>query len=219
LQVTKLPVICQNTTNNTFYYKLKKALVFGWLGVVLIAIACLFWYNDYVYSLPTPVPTGYVKVNTGQHIKLSNALIPKNGQPVLLHFFNPDCPCSRFNIKHFKSLVATYGERANFVVVLMNDSKYTAEQVKTKFELNVPVINDVSLATACGVYSTPQAAIVDAEGKLYYRGNYNTTRYCTNTKTEFARMALDALLSHQTAINFNRLAVTAYGCSLPQCTK
>jgi thioredoxin-related protein len=197
----------------------KKVLIFGWLGIILVAIACLFWYNDYVYSLPTPVPAGYIKVNTGQQIRLNETVMPRNGKPLLLHFFNPDCPCSRFNIKHFKSLVQAYSDRANFVVVLMNNRKYTTKQVKDKFDLTVPVTNDASLAAACGVYSTPQAAIVDTQGKLYYRGNYNTTRYCTNTKTEFARMALDALLSHQTAIHFNRLAVTAYGCSLPQCTK
>ncbi len=194
-------------------------MVFGWLGVILIAIACLFWYNDYVYSLPTPVPVGYVNVKTGQHIKLSKAVMPGNGKPLLLHFFNPDCPCSRFNIKHFKSLVATYGDRANFVVVLMNNSKYTTTEVKEKFDLNVPVVNDASLATACGVYSTPQAAIIDAGGNLYYRGNYNTTRYCTNTKTEFARIALTSLLNNQNPVRFDRLAVTAYGCSLPKCTR
>lgn len=187
--------------------------------MVLIAIACLFWYNDYVYRLPTPVPAGYVDVKAGQYINFSGYKIPQNGRPMLLHFFNPDCPCSRFNIKHFKSLVFTYRNRANFVVVLMNNQKYRTDEIKEKFDLDVPVINDFSLAKACGVYSTPQAAIIDATGKLYYRGNYNTTRYCTNTKTEFARMALDALLSHQPTMHFNRLATTAYGCTLPECSK
>jgi thioredoxin-related protein len=198
---------------------LKKALVFVWLGIILMAVASLFWYNDYIYNLPTPVPAGYVKVNTGQPIKLNRSIAPKNGKPVLLHFFNPDCPCSRFNIKHFKSLIAAYSDQTNFVVVLMNNSKYTAAQVKEKFNLNVPVIDDAALAKSCGVYSTPQAAIIDAQGKLYYRGNYNTTRYCTNTKTEFARIALDALLNHKGPGHFNRFAVTAYGCSLPKCIK
>lgn len=194
-------------------------MVFAWLGVILTAVACLFWYNDYKYSLPTPVPAGYIKVKPGQHINLSTAVMPKNGKPLLLHFFNPDCPCSRFNIKHFKSLASTYSDRVNFVVVLMNNEKYTAKQVKAKYELSIPVINDLMLAKACGVYSTPQAAVIDRKGNLYYRGNYNTTRYCTNTKTEFARIALDALLSNQPPIHFNRFAVTAYGCSLPYCTK
>lgn len=198
---------------------MKKALIFGWLGIICIAIALLFWYNDYVYRLPTPVPEGYVKVDTGERIKLSSNLLPKDGKPLFLHFFNPDCPCSRFNIKHFKSLSTTYANRVRFVVVLMNNSKYTVEQVIRKFDLDLPVINDASLAKTCGVYSTPQAAIIDAQGKLYYRGNYNTTRYCTNTKTEFARMALDALVTHQTPVHFNSLALTAYGCTLPQCTK
>jgi len=38
---------------------------------------------------------------------------------------------------------------------------------------------DGSLAKMVGVYSSPQAVIVDTRGALYYRGNDNLARYCT----------------------------------------
>ena len=48
-------------------------------------------------------------------------------------------------------------------------------------EPGVPVLVDAdgSLAKMVGVYSSPQAVIVDTRGALYYRGNDNLARYCT----------------------------------------
>lgn len=31
------------------------------------------------------------------------------------------------------------------------------------------------IAISCGVYSTPQAVIIDGNGQLFFRGNYNKT--------------------------------------------
>ncbi|WP_431212739.1 hypothetical protein ACQ86N_44925 [Puia sp. P3] len=78
---------------------------------------------------------------------------------------------------------------------------------------------DSAIARECGVYSTPQAAIIDAGHKLYYRGNYNKSRYCTNKKSDFARLALEDLLSNHPDLSFSPYAVKAYGCQLPTCTK
>ncbi|MCC8408114.1 AhpC/TSA family protein [Mucilaginibacter sp. UR6-1] len=197
---------------------MRKILAVAWLCLLFGIVGCLFWYNEYRYTLPTPVPAGYKNVATGQQIHLIPQLAINNSKPLFLHFFNPKCPCSRFNIDHFKKLAKTYENKASFVVVLM-DNKIDATAIKSKFDLNVPVINAPAMAEECGVYSTPQAAIIDTKGKLYYRGNYNTSRYCTNKKTEFARIALDGLLQNQNILKFNSLALTAYGCSLPNCDK
>jgi len=190
-----------------------------WLVLLCTAVGALFWYNELRYHLPTPVPPNYRPVNTGVRIKLDAQLNAYRGKPVFLHFFNPDCPCSRFNISSFKSLVEQYGRRVNFVVVVMNNHYYTARQIQDKFDLKIPVLFDASLATACGVYSTPQVALLDAEHKLYYRGNYNRSRYCTDEKTSYAKMAIAGLLNDHTRLSFDRLALTAYGCSLPNCSR
>lgn len=194
---------------------MKKVLVYIWLGILLSGVALILWYNQYIYSLPTPVPANYKPIENGAIIHLDNNLHFTNQKPVLLHFFNPDCPCSRFNIQHVKSLIEAYGNQVNFVVVLMTSKYYTPQQVKDKFDLPVPVVVDPALAYACGVYSTPQAVILRADHHLYYRGNYNSSRYCTNPQTEYARLALVSLLHHQPKIFFNTYATTAYGCSLP----
>ncbi|MBE9583763.1 AhpC/TSA family protein [Mucilaginibacter sp. JRF] len=197
---------------------MKKILTIVWLCLLFGVVGCLFWYNEYRYTLPTPVPDNYKDVAIGQQIHAVPGVTMAKDRPMLLHFFNPKCPCSRFNIDHFKKLVKTYSDKADFMVILM-DENYTPEEVKDKFDLNVPVLYAPKMAEACGVYSTPQAAVIDTRGRLYYRGNYNTSRYCTNTKTEFARIALDALLQKHNPLKFNALALTAYGCSLPNCDK
>ena len=58
-----------------------------------------------------------------------------------------------------------------------------------------------------------------ADHNLYYRGNYNKTRYCTDAESNYAQMAIDSLLKQNNSPSFNALALRAYGCSLPNCTK
>ena len=146
---------------------MKKILVITWLILLLGAIGALFWYNELQYQLPTPIPQNYKAVNPGELIKLNAKLKTNATKPLFLHFFNPVCPCSRFNIKMFKSLVAQYGQKVNFVIVVISDRPYTAKEIQDKFDLNIPVTFDQSIALARGVYSTPQVALIDNKGKLY----------------------------------------------------
>jgi hypothetical protein len=74
-------------------------------------------------------------------------------------------------------------------------------------------VQDAALAASCGVYSTPQAVILSPGKQLFFRGNYNSSRYCTNKKSEYARQALDNLL-HNLPVVHNPSAITAYGCRL-----
>src|SRR4051812_16586247 len=166
---------------------IRKAILVCWLVMIFSAIAYLFWYHEWKYTLPTPIPEKYVAVKNGAYIDLTGKVKSETGKPVFVHFFNPDCPCSRFNIPHFNSLVKKYGDKMDFSVVVINKSKeFTAEEIQNKFDLTVPVSFDTTIASACGVYSTPQAVILDEAHQLYYRGNYNKSRYCTDKNSMYA---------------------------------
>jgi hypothetical protein len=198
---------------------MKQLIVIVWLSALSVGIGYLFWYNDWKFSLPTPVPKNYNAVSLGTHIDLKEFGMIQS-RPVFIHFFNPACPCSRFNIPHFKSLVKHYGDKVFFaVVVLSKDGKYTSKEIQDKFDMDIPVLFDSSLAVMCGVYSTPQAVLLDAGHNLYYRGNYNKNRYCTDKNSNYAQMAIDTLLSNNRHPIFNEYALRAYGCELPACTK
>ena len=199
---------------------MKKMYVIVWLILLFTAVGALFWYNDLQYRLPTPIPPNYKPVNTGQLVALNKniyKIYSDNSKPLFLHFFNPDCPCSRFNINQFKTIVSQYSAQVNFMIVIMSSKHFTVDEIQDKFGMKLPVIFDPSVAPACGVYSTPQVALLDAGSKLYYRGNYNVSRYCTDEKTSFAKIAINGLLNNQARLAFNKLALTSYGCRLPDC--
>lgn len=197
----------------------RKALLALWLTFLFAAIIALFWNNEFKYSLPTPVPAKHRDVALGTHIDLEKKVRVKD-KPIFIHFFNPDCPCSRFNVPHVSELIKNYGDKIDFNIVVLNkENNYTAAEIQSKFDTDIPVIFDTTIAEKCGVYSTPQAVLIDASQKLYYRGNYNKTRYCTNADTNYVQMAIDSLLSQKSNPSFNVLALKSYGCSLPACTK
>lgn len=199
----------------------KKVLLVSWLIVLASGIGYVFWYNEWKFSLPTPVPDNYHAIDLGARIAIKDIPeVPANNKPLFLHFFNPDCPCSRFNVAHFKSLKKEFGDRLNFVVItLCRKDRYSESAIRKKFGFDMPIIFDSSYAAACGVYSTPQAVIIDTDQNLYYRGNYNKTRYCTDKKTNYAQIAIESLLSNQNNIDLGPTATKSYGCTLPVCTK
>lgn len=199
----------------------RKGIVVTWLLVLVVAVGTLFWYNEWIYSLPTPVPASYKFVHTNQHIAITEKLKVAPGKPVFLHFFNPDCPCSRFNLPHFRELVKKYGDRVTFVAVpmIMFGEEYTDEEIRKKLDLDIPVWREPGVAEAVGVYSTPQAVVLNSNKDLYYRGNYNKSRYCTDTRSNYAEMAIASLLNNSPTPDFGPMALRAYGCTIEGCMK
>lgn len=190
------------------------------LSGVLVAIVGIFWFQEAQYLLPTPVPAGYKVVHPEALIRFDSALIPQqHDKPKLFHFFNPECPCSRFNLKHFHALREEYNQAIDFYVVVDSEDKVTPAKELFDSDITIVVDRNEELAKACGVYSTPQAAIIQTSNKLYFRGNYNQSRYCTNKNSNFVQMALDSLIAQKHAPRFNELATTSYGCSItPETT-
>lgn len=193
----------------------KVALIIILSGIVVLIVG-VFWYQEMQYLMPTPVPTGYKVIHPEELIRYDTALIPQqHTKPKLLHFFSPECPCSRFNLKHFKALTKEYGDAVDFYVVVDNEEKVEPAKGLIDSEVTIIVDSNKKLANACGVYSTPQAAIIQTSNRLFFRGNYNRSRYCTNKESNFVQMALDSLVANKRPPIFNELATTSYGCSIP----
>ncbi len=199
---------------------MKQLFVYIFAVGLFIAIFYTFWRTEWKYLQPTPIPKGYVNTAIGQKIDLSPFTIhPINNRPIFLHFFSIDCPCSKFNIQQFNQLVELHRHQVQFYAVLFaEDTTGLAASFQEKMHHQVPLIlqKGTQLAAACGVYSTPQVALLDGNTKLYYRGNYNKSRYCTEKATEFAQIALQDLLAGKPTPQFGELATQAYGCELPE---
>ena len=194
---------------------MKKVAVAVLLVALFGAIISIFWYQELQYLLPTPVPANYRVVLPNEIIRYDSTLIPQqHNRPKLLHFFSHDCPCSRFNLAHFESLTKTYGKEVDFYVVIEDEKLVEAARNKIQPGVTIIIDKDQTLAKACGVYSTPQAALIQANNTLYFRGNFNRSRYCTDPNSNFVQMALDSLLSNKAAPFFTELATTSYGCGI-----
>lgn len=202
----------------------RRLLGFGIAQLGLVAfIAGMFWYQDWQYSLPTPQPVDLYQPSLGTRLAMpatiEAALVDKN-RPALLHFVNPDCPCSRFSLDHIRALHQQFSGQVNFVVVLEGTDAGGLQQQLGDLHLpaNAVIDADRAIAHLAGIYATPQAVILDQDLHLIYRGNYNISRYCTSRQTEFVRIALEKLLSN-TSPKFVPpvAATTAYGCPLPTC--
>lgn len=184
---------------------MRKGLILSIITFCFIAICVLLWKEYFRYSLPTSVPSNYISIKTGHH----TSLFKEYRDPVLLHFFNPKCPCSKFNSSYIQSLHRRYKDRITFLAVV---EQAQINEYKGLFDFDL-ITDDGSIADSFGVYATPQAVILK-EGKLIYRGNYNKARFCTDKDTYFPEIILDSLLSNKPMPNMPSSATKAYGCNL-----
>jgi hypothetical protein len=198
-------------------------------------IGAVFWQEDVRYSLPTPRPHDMQQVPIGTVLPVAAwfrdaGVNPVPSGPVLLHFFNPACSCSRFNLEHLRTLVRRYAGQVRFLAVVQDTGdigpgssareraaepgESSLRQRVEELGLGMPIVSDHggTIARQAGIYATPQAVLLDHASRIIYRGNYNRTRYCSDARTEYVRMAIDDLLASR-ALNLPE--TRAYGCALP----
>lgn len=192
----------------------RKWVAFLFLTGVAGVLMKVFWITEVKFLLPTPVPENYREVYTTDFVFLGDTARMALERPVFYHFFTTSCSCSRFNLRHFNELKRKYGDRLDFVVVLPSDDDI--DKARPYFEGETHIVRDEhqQYAIATGVYSTPQAVIIDTDHHLYFRGNYNKARYCTDPQSNFAQMAIDSLLRDAQSPDFGPLATIAYGCGI-----
>lgn len=75
------------------------------------------------------------------------------------------------------SLIKTYVDKINFAVVALSNNRYSMKYIQDKFTSDIPVLFDQSVADLCGVYSTPQAVILNTDYTPYYLDDYNKSKY------------------------------------------
>ncbi|MDX1957577.1 MAG: redoxin domain-containing protein [Leptospiraceae bacterium] len=192
----------------------KPVLVLSAVLALYGVVALIFYFEDLRYSLPTPKPENFSLIPENTKVSLPQFQIKK---PTLVHFFNPECPCSKFNFNHIKELKKDYLGKIDFIFVLETKSKNGMIKFKEKFDLGLEFLLDPdgSIAKSFGVYSTPQAVLLSSDSKIYYRGNYNSSRYCNLRKSQYARIAIEELLKENELASLPQDAKTPYGCELP----
>ena len=104
----------------------------------------------------------------------------------------------------------------SFYAIVTDKEKASSAKKMLHEDIKVVVDKDEKIAKACGVYSTPQAALLQTDNTLFFRGNYNRSRYCTDKNSNYVQMALDSLMAQKDPPFFSELATKSYGCVLSQ---
>jgi hypothetical protein len=202
-----------------FTVTIRKLILFSIvIPTAVILIGWVFWKQELKYALPTPVPANFIDVKAGTKIDLAKEIPSTAGKPTLLHFFNFDCPCSRFNMRDFETMAKQFGNEVNFYVIIQSEDEDDRDRFEKKYDLDVPTIldKDGSISDKCGIYATPQGVLLDKGSTIYFKGNYNLARYCTKKETKFAELAIGHLLKNEPLPLALQYALKEpYGCSLP----
>lgn len=132
---------------------------------------------------------------------------------VVVHFWDPTCPCSRFNEQHVKQLMAEYRKRGiRFIVVArtesFTDKKALQQKARAVFgEVDVVWSQDLGLNQS--IPSSPAAIILDSQQQLAYFGPYSEGAVCSAGSGRFVERILDNVLIGKNPQYINTLA---YGC-------
>lgn len=194
----------------------------SFLSILILTIGfslvlSLLWGFEQDYNKTPSKPTKFTEIPINSNIIMDEVKL--DNKPTLIHFFNPNCPCSKFNFEHFAFLSKKFASQVNFIVAthIKKDESYNLIDLKNKFDENVILINDSkkTLAQKVGVYSTPQAVILNDSNQLLFRGNYNRARFCTDKRTNFVFLTLNAIIQGKELPYFDEIATKPYGCELP----
>ncbi|MCV6587442.1 MAG: DUF6436 domain-containing protein [Marinobacterium sp.] len=162
-------------------------LVFVWL----IAMCYAFWWfliRDIRLFYP-PGHEQYVhfeNARMGDHLQQfiqakHPGLLTSPSQGVLVHFWDPDCLCSRFNIQHVQQLIEEFGPQGIRFMVVLNDRVDNPEQWLQQAPTLFPgatVVSASTLALPVQLTASPSTAILNAQGHLTYFGPYTLGALC-----------------------------------------
>lgn len=136
------------------------------------------------------------------------------GKSYLLHFWQPDCSCNRFNRAHVKEISDKYREE-NFQLVTITrphpdySNQELIQMAKQEFD-SVVIIDQQKLLTGnARIPAAPAAAVIDKNGKLAYFGPYSDSTFCGLGGTAFVERVADLLVKGENPSIVNTMVL---GC-------
>jgi len=139
--------------------------------------------------------------------------------PLVLHFWNPDCDCNRFNTPHVRRIIERYAQQGvRFVTVTTTapgtDRQALLAEAKNLFGVPAVLAGDINLDLS-GLATSPAAAVIASGGELAYYGPYSDSAFCGANGSAFVEKTLDGILSGQ-AVQARK--ALAFGCFCPWTT-
>lgn len=137
----------------------------------------------------------------------------------VVHFWNPECPCNRFNEVHVKKIISEYADKnVQFTIMVSGNSaekRKLQEDRARKIFTHQAVINIRSdWPMEKGPPSSPAVGVINNHGELVYFGPYSLGANCSPDKGKFVENILDHL-NDEKKIQKKQLNTLAVGCFCP----
>ena len=198
-----------------------------WFALPLVALwlagtVYAFWWFEFRHLRPFELEaTERAESFSGEGLATALAgLLPEGERTTatLFHFWDPACPCSRFNELHVRELRERYAaEGIRFAVIPRPGRFDSGEEARRAAAEQFGEVELVELSEArfreLPVPSAPALAILDAADDeppaLAYFGPYSVGAVCSSSTGTFAESTLDELLAGKRPRQLNTVA---FGC-------
>jgi len=151
--------------------------------------------------------------------KKTDPLAKKSAVISVVHFWNPDCPCSRFNQPHVQQIISDYGRNnVRFTVVVGGATEKIRQQHQVEarkifnFEAVIDIRSDWPMES--GPPSSPAVGVMNSSGELVYFGPYSLGARCSPEKGKFVEKVIEQLKNNNQSVK-KQLNTLAVGCFCP----
>lgn len=132
----------------------------------------------------------------------------------LVHFWQPECSCNRFNRSHVQQIAEKYKEKGfQLITIAQPHANYSQQALMqlAKKEFNSIVIIDEQrlLSGKARIPGAPSAAVINKNGQLAYLGPYSDSSFCGLGGTAFVERVADLLIQGE---NPSILNTMVFGC-------
>lgn len=190
-------------------------LVLIWMAVVVSG----FWWFQFKdlreFGSETEVVFFEGHKFDGQLAALVKTVGSNTDRVTLVHFWDPDCSCNRFNEPHVKELIEKYAQQnIQFVIVARTSQPALKNKVLARARQTfshpavVQVISEQDVEFAA-MPSTPSVAVLNEQNKLMYFGPYSVGAVCNVKNGAFVEKTLEQMSKGQ---DKKQLNVLATGC-------
>ncbi len=140
----------------------------------------------------------------------------KGKNATILIFVSTQCPVSNAYNERMEKLAQDYKARGVSLIGINANAPESTDDIKShaaQHHLTFTILKDKGnkVADQLGATNTPEAFLLDASGKLVYRGRIDNSRSGQTISSNDLRDAIDATLSGKAVANSY---VRAFGCSI-----
>ena len=181
--------------------------------ILAFILASVFAANAQAVGIGTTVPNFALSDTDGKAVNL-NDIRGKNG--TVLIFVATRCPVSNGYNERMSTLAKNYRAKGVNVIGINSNVTEPASEIKAHaaekgFPFQVLVDKGSAVADKLDAQVTPEAYLIDASGKLVYRGRIDNDRSGERVTDYDLANAIDAILAGKAVA---KTEVRAFGCSI-----